>query len=75
MATSTHSQSAPSFADRLAARAADVSVVALVLSLLAVVPWLIGFIIGVMILVARWSYAAVLLGIETVTKRLDDDAG
>lgn len=65
------------FSDRLAERASSVSVVALLLSLLAVVPWLIGFAVGVIIVLLRWCYAAVLLGVETVTERkaAGDDAG
>ena len=74
--TITTEPSAPaSLADRVAARAADVRFARLILSLLALPFYLLGLIVGLLVLAARWCYAAVIVGVADVTKRSAADAG
>lgn len=64
----------PSFADRLASQAAEVRLVRALLSLLAFPFYLLGLLVGVLILAVRWCYAAVLIGVADAAKR-GNDAG
>lgn len=59
----------PSFSDRLANQAADVKLIRLLLSLLAIPFYLFGLLVGALILAVRWCYAAVLIGIADAAKR------
>lgn len=63
-----------SFADRVAAQALEVRFARLLLSLLAFPFYLLGLVLGLVVLAVRWCYAAVQVGIADVTKR-GADAG
>ena len=58
-----------SYVDRVADRAADVQVVRLLLSLLALPFWLLGLLVGVLWLAIRWCYAAAIVGFGDVKRR------
>ena len=61
-----------SYVDRVADRAADVQVVRLLLSLLALPFWLLGLLVGVVWLAVRWCYAAAIVGFSDVKRRSRD---
>lgn len=54
------------YPDRVAAKAADIRVVRLLLSLLALPFFLIGVLAAILWLAIRWSYAALLVGFEQI---------
>lgn len=64
----------PSFPARVAVRAADVQFARLLLSILAAPFYLLGLVVGLVLVAARWCWAAVLIGIEDV-KKGNADAG
>lgn len=65
-----------SFAERVAARAVEVDLGRLLLTLLAVPFWLIGVVIGVAWVALRWMVAAVAVGVADVRdRRVRTDAG
>lgn len=75
MSDTPTTQPAPvGFADRVAARAVDVRIVKLLLSLIALPFWLLGMVAAVVWLAVRWCYAAVIVGFTDVTNR-GADAG
>ena len=63
-----------SFADRVAAQALEVRFARVLLSLLAFPFYVLGLVLGLIIVAVRWCYAAVLVGIADVRKR-GADAG
>lgn len=65
------------YPEKVAARAADIRAVSLLLSLLALPFFVIGFVVGILWLAIRWSYAALLIGFEQVATSAGtgDDAG
>lgn len=66
----------PSFPERVAVKAADVRLLRLVLSLLALPFYVLGAVAGFVWLAARWIYAAVVVGFADVTdRRVTDDVG
>jgi len=67
----------PSFPDRVAAKAADIKVARILLSLIAVPFYVVGIVVGVAWLAIRWTFAAVVVGFsDACGKRsvIDDDA-
>lgn len=64
-----------SYVERVADRAASIQASRLLLSLLALPFYLLGLLVGLLVVAFRWAYAAVLVGISDVTKKGDDDAG
>lgn len=68
----------PNFPDRVATKAADVRVGRLLLSLLALPFYVLGFVIGVVWVAIRWIFAAVVVGfadVGTIRRVSGDDAG
>ena len=68
------------YTERVADRAADIKIVQLLLSLIALPFFLLGVIAAVVWLALRWSYAAVLIGFEQIAAtgaraEVDSDAG
>lgn len=65
----------PSFTTRVADRAVDVNIARLVLSLIALPFYVLGFIAGLVLVAARWCWAAAAVGIEDArrTRREIDD--
>lgn len=64
------------YVERVADRAAEVQILRLVLSLLALPFYVVGLVLGVLWLTVRWCYAAAVVGFEQLTQRDgDDDAG
>lgn len=59
------------YVDRVADRAAEVQVVRLLLSLLALPFYLLGAVVAVVWLAVKWCYAAVLVGFADVKGRRD----
>lgn len=53
---------AVTFPDRVAEKAGQVNVVRLVLSVLALVPWALGVVVGVVFLAVAWMWAAAAIG-------------
>ncbi|MEM9516031.1 MAG: hypothetical protein AAGA42_14360 [Actinomycetota bacterium] len=65
-----------SFPERVAQRATEVQVARLLLSLLAVPFYVLGFVVGVVWLAIRWIYAAVVVGFADARDRqVKRDAG
>lgn len=60
---------AVTFPDRVASRAQSVNVIKLLLSLVAFPFYVLGAVVGVLFLVASWSYSAVLVGFDDVRRR------
>lgn len=73
--TTTTVERAPGFADRVAAKAVDVRIFKLILSLLALPFYVLGVVAAVVWLAVRWCYAAVIVGFADVTKQDGADAG
>lgn len=67
----------PNFPDRVAAKAADVRILRVVLSLLALPFYALGIVVGLIWLAIRWTYAAVVVGFADVAHRgqVTDDVG
>jgi hypothetical protein len=66
----------PNFPERVAERAADIRVARILLTLLAVPFYVLGFIVGVVWVGLRWAFAAVAIGVTDVSRRrVSDDAG
>ena len=63
----------PKFVDRVATKAVDVRVFKVLLTLIALPFYVLGFLAAVVWLVVRWCVAAVIVGFQDV-KRGDDDA-
>lgn len=63
------------FPARVAARAVEVDVVKVLLSLLVLPFYVVGAVAAVVWLLVRWCYAAVLVGFADVTKRGGADVG
>lgn len=55
------------FVDQVAERAAEIRVARIILSLIALPFFVIGFVIGVLWVAARWVFAAAMIGFEQVT--------
>ncbi len=55
-----------SFVDRVADRSAEIRVVRLLLSIVALPFYVVGFAVGALWLAARWAYAAVAVGFSDV---------
>ncbi len=65
------------YVDRVAERAVQVRVVVLLLSLLALPFYAVGFVVAVVWLALKWCYAAVLVGFSDAAVKFDrggDDA-
>lgn len=55
--------------ERIAAKAADVRMLRVVLSLLALPFYVLGAAVGVLLVVGAWCYAAVLVGVSDARRR------
>jgi hypothetical protein len=66
-----------SFPERVALKAADVAVAKILLTILALPFYVLGFIAGVLWVAVRWIFAAVVVGFGDVTTRraVTGDAG
>lgn len=53
---------AVTFPDRVATKAGQVNVLRLLLSVLALIPWLLGVLVGVLFLAVAWMWAAAVIG-------------
>lgn len=63
------------YVDRVADRAAEIKVVALILSLIALPFYLLGGLVAIVWLAIRWSYAALLVGFADVKSKRGNAAG
>lgn len=63
------------YIDRVGDRAADIKVVALLLSLIALPFYVLGVVVAVLWLAVKWCYAAVLVGFADVKGKRGDAAG
>jgi hypothetical protein len=57
------------YTERVAERAAEVRFVQLLLTIIALPFFVLGWVVGLIWLAVRWCYAAVLVGFEQVAKR------
>lgn len=66
-----------SFPERVAVKAADVAVAKVLLTILALPFYVLGFVVGVVWVAMRWIFAAVVVGFADVNTRraVTDDAG
>lgn len=59
-----------SFVDRVAAKAVDVSVVKILLSLLAMPFYVLGLLAAVVVIASRWVYSAAVVGYQDARGKL-----
>jgi len=66
----------PTYIDRVATKATEVRVVSILLSLIALPFYVLGFVAAVVFVLVRWCVAAVLVGFSDAMSRSGrDDAG
>lgn len=67
----------PNFPERVAAKAVDIRVARILLTILAAPFYVVGFVAGVLWLALRWVFAALVVGFTDITNReqVTDDAG
>ena len=60
---------AVTFPERVAARAPSVNVIRLLLSVLAFPFYVLGVVVGLLLVSVQWAYSAVVVGVEDVRSR------